>query len=812
MDKDFDEKKTIKVSGVSKLLKDQITKEFQSKKNSAEVSGDVTRLYVCPDGKDYVLVEFGRDLKGKKLKTCKKVDIHGTELSVEPFVKSTASGADVPKTVSGIWSGEDDKYLPTGLLERIPPFVQAPFSETKVKLQDEYVERIQGEKEARDVLMKGKVTLDEGGYLIGTWTAIHEAGQWLFRYLYGAGQNSTGNDQREKDPPVIVGTLENGGLDEELLREKHSETVLVQTLLFRYIMTYHYQVFQALENVCAEVRTKINSSNEKTLTLFPSVSKTVFDAAFNEFVTFYQKQSEKMYQEIKSLKSPINMEVISEAISKFSVIIDVSEDSKTKSCVKIYGEKSKVHDAISHLLTKFGQLNDPSSNPATIATTVATVIPAEHFSCFLSNNVKLIVYQGDLTQEKVDAIVNPANERLDHCGGAAEAISKAGGKTIQSQSNDILKKRRRVLSAGEVEVTAAGKLPCRFIVHAVGPRRSEHSEDSATRCLFNAVMNSLVNASKNGAQSISIPAISSGVFDIPVDFCAWVLFNAVEAFAKDTRFINKLREIRFVNIDKPTTEVFVKEMMKRYSTNVRRETLVESSSPPTKSPWNKTTRKDAERQITSTNPLMSNSITTDDDKTKSTDPKIGPNGGSDENCSICLCGFTKKKTLDKCGHSFCADCIDRAFKHQKKCPVCSQVYGLLIGNQPPGKMSDSAQRMRLPGFESCGTIVIIYTFDGGIQGENHPNPGQRYTGTNRRAYLPDNTEGRKVLKLLRKAFDQKLTFTIGRSSTTGSTNVITWNDIHHKTSLKGGPTSFGYPDPDYLKRVQEELAAKGITE
>ncbi|CAB3989846.1 probable E3 ubiquitin- ligase DTX3 [Paramuricea clavata] len=175
--------------------------------------------------------------------------------------------------------------------------------------------------------------------------------------------------------------------------------------------------------------------------------------------------------------------------------------------------------------------------------------------------------------------------------------------------------------------------------------------------------------------------------------------------------------------------------------------------------------------------------------------------------------MTDKKTLHKCGHSFCAACIDEAFKHQKKCTVCSQVYGPLIGNQPPGKMILSHSSITLPGYESCGgSIHITYKFESGVQGPNHPNPGQRYSGITRYGYLPDNREGQKVLKLLRKAFDQKLIFTIGRSSTTGANNVITWNNIHHKTNVTGGPTWFGYPDPNYLKRVQEELAAKGITE
>lgn len=80
----------------------------------------------------------------------------------------------------------------------------------------------------------------------------------------------------------------------------------------------------------------------------------------------------------------------------------------------------------------------------------------------------------------------------------------------------------------------------------------------------------------------------------------------------------------------------------------------------------------------------------------------------------------------------------------------------------------------------------------------HPNPGVRYPGTTRVAYLPDCPEGNKVLTLFRKAFDQRLTFTIGTSMTTGRPNVITWNDIHHKTSCTGGPQlcdppSFPFP-------------------
>ena len=75
---------------------------------------------------------------------------------------------------------------------------------------------------------------------------------------------------------------------------------------------------------------------------------------------------------------------------------------------------------------------------------------------------------------------------------------------------------------------------------------------------------------------------------------------------------------------------------------------------------------------------------------------------------------------------------------------------------------------------------VLFTF---CLKQGHPNPGKRYKGTKRVAYLPDNKEGKEIYELLLKAFNAKLTFTIGRSTTTGQEDVVTWNDIHHKTSL-----------------------------
>ncbi|NXP04643.1 DTX3L ligase, partial [Thinocorus orbignyianus] len=181
-----------------------------------------------------------------------------------------------------------------------------------------------------------------------------------------------------------------------------------------------------------------------------------------------------------------------------------------------------------------------------------------------------------------------------------------------------------------------------------------------------------------------------------------------------------------------------------------------------------------------------------------------------DTCPICMERIKEKEVLKKCKHTFCKSCIEQAMTYKQACPVCNTIYGVVEGNQPEGTMSYITLTTSLPGYSGCGTIEITYRMRGGIQTNNHPNPGKPYGSTHRVAYLPDNKEGREILQLLERAFKQKLIFTVGQSRTTGVGDVITWNDIHHKTSTDGGPTYFGYPDPDYLQRVRSELKAKGI--
>ena len=157
----------------------------------------------------------------------------------------------------------------------------------------------------------------------------------------------------------------------------------------------------------------------------------------------------------------------------------------------------------------------------------------------------------------------------------------------------------------------------------------------------------------------------------------------------------------------------------------------------------------------------------------------------DDKCPVCLDKIHQPKTLEKCQHTFCQSCVDRSFQVKKMCPLCKLSYVEVTGNQPDGKMSFRKEPSSLPGFSECCTLVITYHFRGGVQGARHPNPGQRYSGTIRVAYLPDNKEGNEVLCLLEKAFDHRLLFKLNTLPL--RYNQITWGDIDLKSARCGGP-------------------------
>ncbi|CDJ30495.1 zinc finger (C3HC4 RING finger) protein, putative [Eimeria mitis] len=171
--------------------------------------------------------------------------------------------------------------------------------------------------------------------------------------------------------------------------------------------------------------------------------------------------------------------------------------------------------------------------------------------------------------------------------------------------------------------------------------------------------------------------------------------------------------------------------------------------------------------------------------------------------------------LRHCPHHFHSECIRMYMQRCSRggffCPTCNVLQLPGNGPSPPGKMSWRISRHSLlAGHPREGTIIIEYVVEGGIQTERHAHPNTPFTGTRRQAFLPDCLLGRQLLRLLIRAFVKGHTFTVGDSVTSGQSNVVVWNGIHHKTSVSGGLLRYGYPDDTFLLRLAEELRARGF--
>jgi O-acetyl-ADP-ribose deacetylase len=153
---------------------------------------------------------------------------------------------------------------------------------------------------------------------------------------------------------------------------------------------------------------------------------------------------------------------------------------------------------------------------------------------YLGNTKVIKLVNGDITERNVDAIVNAANSYLKHCGGVAAAIVRKGGRIIQEESDEIIAKTG-IVPVGSAVITTAGKLACKAVIHTVGPRMGEGDEDYKLR---KAVRSSLLLASERGFKSISMPAISSGIFGFPKDRCAKILVEESKTFLQDSNIDN----------------------------------------------------------------------------------------------------------------------------------------------------------------------------------------------------------------------------------------------------------------------------------
>ena len=158
--------------------------------------------------------------------------------------------------------------------------------------------------------------------------------------------------------------------------------------------------------------------------------------------------------------------------------------------------------------------------------------------------------RGDLLQEPADAIVNAANGHLAHGGGVAGIIARAAGAALQEES-DRLVRSHGPFATGSAVVTGAGRLPFKGVIHAVGPRFGEGDEGSKLR---QALLACWECALERGWGTVSFPAVSSGIFAVPLDICA----RAYLAAARSARLSN----VRLCLRDQPVIDAVLKELGK----------------------------------------------------------------------------------------------------------------------------------------------------------------------------------------------------------------------------------------------------------
>jgi O-acetyl-ADP-ribose deacetylase len=186
----------------------------------------------------------------------------------------------------------------------------------------------------------------------------------------------------------------------------------------------------------------------------------------------------------------------------------------------------------------------------------------------LSANQTLQIVQGDITIEAVDAIVNAANEDLQHGGGVAWAISKKGGGSVQAESNEWIRKHGPVSHALPAW-TSGGHLPAKYIIHAVGPVWGSGGEDQK---LSDAVMGSLRIADELKCKSVSLPAISTGIFGFPKDRAARIIFSSMDEYVAKTQE-STIQQIKLILFDIETLQVFLKTWQAYLSSKNKKHTL-----------------------------------------------------------------------------------------------------------------------------------------------------------------------------------------------------------------------------------------------
>jgi O-acetyl-ADP-ribose deacetylase (regulator of RNase III) len=157
----------------------------------------------------------------------------------------------------------------------------------------------------------------------------------------------------------------------------------------------------------------------------------------------------------------------------------------------------------------------------------------------------IVVVEGDLTEQKVDAIVNAANNSLLGGGGVDGAIHRAAGPELLAECRTL-----HGCPTGEAKLTRGYRLPARWVIHTVGPvwHGGHNFEDVL---LANCYRRSLEVAVQNGVRSVAFPAISTGIYGFPLERATRIAVREVRAFLGKNPALEK---VLFVCFDRRTRD------------------------------------------------------------------------------------------------------------------------------------------------------------------------------------------------------------------------------------------------------------------
>ncbi len=164
---------------------------------------------------------------------------------------------------------------------------------------------------------------------------------------------------------------------------------------------------------------------------------------------------------------------------------------------------------------------------------------------------KIQIVQGDITQQKVDAVVNAANSSLLGGGGVDGAIHRAAGSELLTECRAL-----GGCNTGDAKITRGYNLPAKHVIHTVGPiwRGGNDQEDEL---LTSCYRRSLEIAAQNGIHTIAFPAISTGIYSFPIERATRIAIQTVKEFLEKD---DSIEQVVFVCFSRNDYEIYLREL------------------------------------------------------------------------------------------------------------------------------------------------------------------------------------------------------------------------------------------------------------